>query len=193
MNKEEEKKTTTETENTSDAKGTAADQAQTTETVADDQNQTEDVAKERDALKETLAQKDDQILRLSAEIKNMQARHAKTKSQDAKYRSQSLATKLLPVIDSLEKALEIEADDEASENLKKGIEMVHTNFLKAFEAEGVEVMDPVGEEFDPNFHQSISSVEASDEHPENTVITVFQKGYLLNGRVLRPAMVIIAQ
>ncbi|MDO4670090.1 MAG: nucleotide exchange factor GrpE [Aerococcus sp.] len=192
MNNAEEKQHPT-AEETPQTEGATQEVASDAEVEDPSTNTTDEQTDEITELKTTLDQKNDQILRLSAEIKNMQARYAKEKSQDAKFRSQSLATKLIPVLDSLEKALEIEPDDEASENLKKGIEMVHTNFLKALEAEGIEIMDPVGEEFDPNFHQSISSMPADDEHPENTVVNVFQKGYTLSGRVLRPAMVIIAQ
>lgn len=163
------------------------------ETVDSEVEETNEETARIEALEDQLNQKEDQVLRLSAEIKNMQARAAKERTQSAKFRSQSLAKELLPVIDSLEKALEIDAADEASTQLKHGIELVHTNFLKAFDAEGIKVIDPAGETFDPNYHQSVSSVPADDDHPADTVVQVYQKGYVLNERVLRPAMVIIAQ
>lgn len=144
-------------------------------------------------LQQTLAEKEDQIVRLSAEIQNMRRRQQNERQDLLKYRSQSLAQQLLPAMDSLERALATEVDGEANENLKKGIEMVHQGMLKAFDDEGIEILNPLGEIFDPNFHQSVSSVPKTDEQKDEEIVEVYQKGYVLNDRVLRPAMVIIAQ
>ncbi|MCI5775812.1 MAG: nucleotide exchange factor GrpE [Aerococcus sp.] len=190
----EEEKENVSTEETDEQKQTAGASCESVEeTDSQDESKATTDVDQLKALEEQLDQKENQILRLSAEIKNMQVRASKERTQAAKFRSQSLAKALLPVIDSLEKALEIEADDEASNQLKRGIELVHTNFLKAFESEGVTVIDPAGEPFDPNYHQSISSVPADDAHPADTVVQVYQKGYALNDRVLRPAMVSVSQ
>lgn len=159
------------------------------ETEDQEDKQTDPLAE----LEDKVAQKDEQILRLSAEIKNIQRRNANERQDAAKYRSQSLAQAILPSLDNLERALAIEADDEASNNLKKGIEMVHQSLLEALKAEGVEVIDPVGEPFDPNFHQSVSSIPAQEGQEAEEIVEVYQKGYVLKDRVLRPAMVIIAQ
>ncbi|WP_195852708.1 nucleotide exchange factor GrpE [Aerococcus sanguinicola] len=159
------------------------------ENIEKEESQADPVAE----LEDKIAQKDDQILRLSAEIKNIQRRNANERQDAAKYRSQSLAQAILPSLDNLERALAIEADDEASNNLKKGVEMVHQSLLEALKAEGDEVIDPVGEAFDPNFHQSVSSVPAEEGQEAEEIVEVYQKGYVLKDRVLRPAMVIIAQ
>lgn len=148
---------------------------------------------QEDKLQEQLQEKSDQILRLSAEIKNMQRRFTNERNEATKYRSQSLATSLLSVVDSLERALDIEADDDVSESLKKGIEMVYSNLISAFESEDIKTINPLGELFDPNFHQSISSVPIKEGQKPDEVVEVYQKGYVLHDRVLRPAMVIIAQ
>ncbi|AMB98814.1 molecular chaperone GrpE [Aerococcus urinaehominis] len=146
-----------------------------------------------DELQAQLDEKDDKILRLSAEIQNMHNRFGKERQDLAKYRSQSLAEKIIPSMDNLERALAIEADDEASENLKKGVEMVYKGLLEALAGEGVEVIDPKGDIFDPNFHQSVSSVPLEEGQEPEEIVEVYQKGYLLKDRILRPAMVIIAQ
>lgn len=145
------------------------------------------------SLQAELAAKDDQIMRLSAEIQNMHRRNQTERESASKYRSQNLAKGILPAIDNLERALELAKDDESSQQLVKGIEMVHASLLQALAEEGVEVIDPKSELFDPNFHQSVSAVPAEDGQQAEEVVEVFQKGYVLKDRVLRPAMVSIAQ
>lgn len=144
-------------------------------------------------LEQALQEKEEQVLRLSAEIANIQRRHKTEVQNAAKYRSQSLATQMLSSIDNLERALAIEADDEASENMKRGIQMVLESMQHAFKEEGIEEINPKGEIFDPNFHQSVSSVPLEEGQEANTVVEVYQKGYVLKDRVLRPAMVVVAQ
>lgn len=163
------------------------------EVVEDDAGAEEEATSELEAVKLTLTEKENQIARLSAEIQNMRRRHENERQDMAKYRSQSLAQEILPTIDNLERALAIEVEGEASQNFKKGVEMVHQSLLKALEAEGIEEINPLGEVFDPNFHQSVSSVPKTADQEDEEVVEVYQKGYLLKDRVLRPAMVIIAQ
>ena len=144
-------------------------------------------------LEQALQEKEEQVLRLSAEIANIQRRHKTEVQNAAKYRSQSLATQMLSSIDNLERALASEADEEASENMKRGIQMVLESMQHAFKEEGIEEINPKGEIFDPNFHQSVSSVPLEEGQEANTVVEVYQKGYVLKDRVLRPAMVVVAQ
>ncbi|TNV69122.1 nucleotide exchange factor GrpE [Trichococcus shcherbakoviae] len=150
-------------------------------------------ASEVETLKATLSETEDRLLRLQAELANIQKRNAKERQDAAKYRSQSLAQELLPVMDSLERALEIEVEDEKSLNLKKGLEMVMNLFTDAFAKEGITSIDPIGQPFDPNFHQSIQVLPATEGQAPDTVVAVFQKGYALKERVLRPAMVVVSQ
>ena len=111
----------------------------------------------------------------------------------AKYRSQSLASHLLDVADNLERALATPAESEDAKAIHKGIEMVYKQFQQAFEKEGISVIDPLNQAFDPNFHQAVSMMPAGEGQEADTVINVLQKGYMLQDRVLRPAMVIVAQ
>lgn len=144
-------------------------------------------------LKAENADKDDKIMRLSAEIQNMNRRNQVERESAAKYRSQNLAKGILPAIDNLERALDIASEDESSQALKKGIEMVHASLIQALTEEGIEAVDPKGDTFDPNFHQSVQAVPAEDGQGSEEVVEVFQKGYVLKDRVLRPAMVIITE
>ncbi|WP_241152352.1 nucleotide exchange factor GrpE [Vaginisenegalia massiliensis] len=136
---------------------------------------------------------EDRYLRAQAEIANMKRIHQREKQDAAKFRSQNLATELLEVIDNLERALTSQTTSEEAESLKKGVEMVLNQFKAAFEKEHIEVIDPLNQAFDPNYHQAVSMMPAEADQEADTVINVLQKGYVLNERVLRPAMVIVAQ
>lgn len=153
----------------------------------------ENSSSEVEELKAELEATGDRYLRLQAELANIKKRNTKEKQDAAKYRSQSLATELLPVIDSLEKALEIEVDDEKAINLKKGVEIVYNIMNDALGNEGIKVINPINEPFDPNFHMSIQVQPVEEGQEPDTVVAVMQKGYILNDRILRPAMVIVAQ
>ena len=110
-----------------------------------------------------------------------------------RYRSQDLGKKILPSIDNLERAMAIEVSDEQGESLKKGISMVLESITVALKEEGIEEIPAMGETFDPNLHQAVQTVPASEETPADTIVEVLQKGYKLQDRVLRPSMVIVAQ
>ncbi|MGX7417760.1 nucleotide exchange factor GrpE [Carnobacterium gallinarum] len=151
---------------------------------------------EVDELAETkvaLDEMEDRYLRLQAELANMRKRGQKEREDAAKYRSQSLATELLPVIDNLERAMATDIDDAQAEGLKKGLEMVMTTFRTALKNEGIEEINPVNEAFDPNYHQAVQTQPVEEGQASDTIVTVLQKGYVLKDRVLRPAMVIVAQ
>lgn len=135
----------------------------------------------------------DQVYRLSAEISNIQKRNAKERQDAAKYRSQSLAQNLLTVIDNLERALAIEVESDQAQNLKKGVEMAYEGFLFALKEEGIEVIEAEGQPFDPMKHHAVQTVPAEEGQASDVVVQVFQKGYMLKDRVLRPAMVIVSQ
>jgi molecular chaperone GrpE len=94
-------------------------------------------------------------------------------------------------LDNLERALAIEVEDEAGKNLKKGIEMVVESLNQALKAEGIEIIDPLGEPFDPNMHEAYTQVPADNDQESGTVAQVFEKGYKLHERVLRAAKVAV--
>ena len=166
--------------------------AETTTEESVEEVNTENTTDELAELQAALQEKEDAYLRLQAELANIQKRNRKERETDAKYRSQSLAKELIVVIDNLERALTFETTEE-NQNLKKGIEMAYESFKLALENEGIQVVDPVNEPFDPNFHQAVQTVAVEEGQEAGTVVTVHQKGYTLHERVLRPAMVAVAQ
>lgn len=142
------------------------------------------------ALEEQVGQLKDQLLRVHAEMENVRRRAAEDVSKAHKFSIERFANELLPVQESLEKALSDSTGDIAT--LREGVELTQKQLTNALEKGGVLVIDPKGEKFDPHFHQAISMVPAPDQAP-NTVIEVLQKGYKIADRVLRPALVIVAQ
>ncbi|MGY3814287.1 nucleotide exchange factor GrpE [Globicatella sulfidifaciens] len=171
-------------ETTAEVKATSTDE-ETVETKVEE-NPLAELEAKNDAL-------EDQVLRLQAEIANMKRTNAKDRQDLAKYRSQKLATSMLEVVDNLERALQSETNSDDAKALKKGVEMVLSQLQNAFESENIKVIDPMGEKFDPNFHQAVSVMEAEEGQDSDVVINVLQKGYLLHERVIRPAMVIVSQ
>ena len=135
----------------------------------------------------------DQVYRLSAEISNIQKRNAKERQDAAKYRSQSLAQNLLNVIDNLERAIASPSESEEAQNLKKGVEMVYEGFLYALKEEGIEEIDALNQPFDPTLHHAVQTVPVEEGQEADRVVQVYQKGYKLKDRVLRPSMVIVSQ
>lgn len=148
---------------------------------------------EFETLKEQTEQLEDQVLRLQAEIANMRRTHTRDRQEAAKYRSANLASKLVDALDNLERALDSEIESEDGLALKKGVEMVYQQLIQGFNEENIEVVNPLNEPFDPNFEQAVSVMPAEEGVEDNTVVHVVQKGYKIDNRVIRPAMVIVAQ
>ncbi len=136
---------------------------------------------------------EDRVLRLQAEIANMQRRNTKERQDASKYRSQALATSLLDALDNLQRALETEVESDDAKTLHKGVEMVLEQINRAFEEEKITAINPLNEAFDPEYHQAVSMAPGEEGQESQTVIQVLQKGYILNDRVIRPAMVIVAE
>jgi len=153
----------------------------------------EEEVNELDELKNQLSGMEDKYLRAHAEMQNIARRAREEREVLQRYRSQDLAKKILPALDNLERALAIEVDDEAGANLKKGIEMVQESLINALKEENVLEIEAENAPFDPNLHQAVQSVPAQDGQASDTVVQVLQKGYKLNERILRPAMVVVAQ
>ena len=131
----------------------------------------------------------DAWLRAKAETDNVRRRAQEDIAKASKFAIERFADDLLAVKDSLEAALATEAP--SVDSLKSGTELTLKQLVAAFEKSGLKEVNPVGEKFDPNFHQAISVIESEQE--ANTVVTVLQKGYLVAERVLRPALVIVAK
>ncbi len=147
-----------------------------------------------DKAKEEASKFKDLALRAEAEMLNMQRRTARDIENAHKFGLERFLQNLLPVVDSLEKAIEAaeQASDEASGAIAEGVSLCHKLLIDVLGKENVEVVDPVGEPFDPNEHQAISIVENPDMEP-NSVFAVVQKGYKLNGRLVRAAMVMVTK
>ena len=188
-----EETTSTATSTTSEASQAATSTASETAGVADKQSAKDPRDEQIQSLKDQLDQKDDQLLRAQAEIVNMQNRNKKEQAAMIKYDGQSLAKDVLPVLDNLERALSTQADDEAAQQLKKGVEMVYGHLQDALKKHSVTEVPADGEKFDPNIHQAVQTVPADKDHPADTVVQVLQKGYLFKDRTLRAAMVVVAQ
>ena len=122
-----------------------------------------------------------------AEMQNIQRRANEERQLLQKYRSQDLAKAILPSLDNLERALAVEG---LTDDVKKGLEMVQESLVHALKEEGIEEI-PADGAFDHNYHMAIQTMPADDEHPADTIAQVFQKGYKLHDRILRPAMVVV--
>ena len=135
----------------------------------------------------------DRALRIAAEMENLRRRAAQDVEKAHKFALEKFTGELLPVIDSLERALELaDRDNETLKPMMEGVELTLRAMLTTVGKFGVEQVNPMGDAFDPNRHQAISMVENGNVAP-NSVIAVMQKGYELNGRVIRPAMVMVAR
>jgi len=145
-----------------------------------------------DELRAKLTETEGRTLRLQADFENYKRRVQMDKQAAEKYRAQSLVSDILPALDNFERAMQVEATDEQTKSLLQGMEMVHRQLLEALTKEGVEVIEAVGKQFDPNEHQAIMQVEDS-EFESNAVVEEFQKGYKLKDRVIRPSMVKVNQ
>ncbi len=130
-------------------------------------------------------------LRARADTENIRRRGQEDVAKAHKFAIESFADALVPVVDSLEKALE--ARDANAQQLREGVELTLRQLRAAFEKNALTEINPVNEKFDPHRHQAISSVPATAEHAPNQVVTVLQKGWSIADRILRPALVVIAK
>jgi molecular chaperone GrpE len=143
-------------------------------------------------LQQKLSTLGEQLLREQAEMQNVRRRAQRDIESAHKYALEKFASELLSVVDNLERAIEaIDAEDEAQKAVAEGLELTLKTFIEVLGKYNVEAVDPEGQPFDADLHQAVSTVPNNDVEP-NTVINVFQKGYTLNGRLVRPAMVVVS-
>ena len=143
--------------------------------------------------KQALSDKE-KMLRAVAEADNSRKRAEADVERERKYALEKFVKALIPVVDSLDMALEAgkSKSENAQDAMVQGVEATLRLFLKELSTFGVERIDTVGEPFDPNVHQAISMIPSKDVKP-NCIVSVMQKGFILNGRVVRPAMVMVAR
>ncbi|MCR4644219.1 MAG: nucleotide exchange factor GrpE [Oscillospiraceae bacterium] len=154
----------------------------------DDEAAEDDEEPEEDA-NEALEQERERYLRLFAEFDNFRKRTAKEKLEAYSDATARCIGELLPVVDNFERAVEAPCTDE---QYHSGMVMILTQLRNFLEKAGVTELEALGAEFDPNIHHAIKQAEATEEFPENTVCEVFQKGYMLKDRLIRPAMVAVS-
>lgn len=137
------------------------------------------------------AELQDQALRVTAEMQNVRRRAERDVENAHKYALEKFGTDLLPVVDSLERGLQAAGTDEGAQAVREGVELTLRILTDALRKHGLESVESVGQPFNPSLHEAMSMVPSA-EHAPNTVIAVLQKGYTLNGRLVRPAMVIVS-
>ncbi|RRJ83338.1 nucleotide exchange factor GrpE [Aestuariirhabdus litorea] len=148
---------------------------------------------ELEAAQAELAKAGEQVLRIQADAQNVKRRAEQDVEKAHKFALEKFSLDLLPVIDSLERAVEsANVEDEAQKAMVEGMQMTLNMFQSALGKYGVVAIEPVGEPFDPQLHEAMSMQESADVEP-GTVIAAFQKGYSLNGRLVRPAMVVVSK
>lgn len=189
----------TEASNSEDAVNAAQETQETVESV-----EAELVTEEQDPLagldmikqlaeaQAEIANLKDQMLRTVADAQNTKRRAEQDVAKAHKFGVEKFASEMLPVVDSLTMALLAKSDDEASKSVHEGVEMTLNMMLSALEKFNIVQVDPQGETFDPALHQAMSMVDGG-EAATNTVVAVMQKGFTINERLLRPAMVMVAK
>ncbi|EKO3980003.1 nucleotide exchange factor GrpE [Vibrio fluvialis] len=142
---------------------------------------------------ERVKENQDAVLRARAEVENMRRRSEQEIDKARKYALSRFVEELLPVLDNLERAIQAaDGENEIVKPILEGVELTHKTFVDAVAKFGLREINPEGEAFNPEFHQAMS-IQESPDHQSNTVMFVMQKGYELNGRVVRPAMVMVAK
>jgi molecular chaperone GrpE len=159
-------------------------QQQEMQTLSTEQQELEGLKKERDSLY-------DRLLRKQAEFENYKKRIDREKSEFMQFASAELMKELLNTLDSFDLALQNAATDGGGENTLRGFELIYKQLQDTLARFGLQPIDAKGKAFDPNYHQAVAT-EPSEEVPENIVVAEMRKGYTLNGRLLRPAMVSVS-
>jgi len=159
------------------------------ESIEDQEGQT---VNEVEELQQKLSTLGEQLLREQAEMQNVRRRAQRDVESAHKFALEKFATELLSVVDNLERAIgAIDAEDDSQKAVAEGLELTLKTFVDVLIKRSVEPVDPEGQPFDADLHQAVSMVPNAEVEP-NTVINVFQKGYTLNGRLIRPAMVVVS-
>ncbi len=146
---------------------------------------------EMEILKEEVAASKDRYLRLQAEFQNFKKRNEKQRRDLIKYSHGEVIKDILPIIDNFERAIDSSKEGSNSESLLEGIELIKKSFDEFLNNQKVEIVKTIGEKFDTKYHHAVMQ-EKSEEHEDNEIIQELQKGYLLEGKVLRYAMVKVA-
>lgn len=190
---EEQQKQETKVESAEDQILDAAEQVDVANEDFESEFDLDSLQQEVTALRAEVQVEREKALRVAAEAENVRRRAAQEVEKARNFALEKFAGELLAVIDNLERALQaIDREDSAQASLAEGIDMTHKGFIQTIEKFGLEVINPEGQPFNPQQHEAMGMQENADL-PPNTVMHVMQKGYLLNGRLLRPAMVMVSR
>jgi molecular chaperone GrpE len=152
-----------------------------------------EMEKKVESLEKEARENHDRLLRVSAEFENYKKRAAREMNDFRKFANESFAKAMLPVVDSMDLAIESSSNDKhVSNSMVEGVNMTLKEILKVFEQFGIKRFESIGNTFDPNLHQAVMQ-EETEMFPENTVSKELQKGYMINDRLLRPAMVVVSK
>lgn len=153
---------------------------------------TEDLMVKLQEAEKKAAENYDKYVRAVADLDNYRKRAAREKSEAIQYGCENLLRDVLPVVDGMDRALEHACKSDDFEAFRKGLKLLQEQFLSCLQKHGVEKIDTEGKEFDPKVHEAMMQVESA-EHGDSEVVGEFQKGYLLKGRLLRPAKVSVCK
>lgn len=142
-------------------------------------------------LEEKCMEMNDKYLRLYSEFDNYRKRTSKERIDTLKTASQEIMVDLLPVLDDFDRALESMTDNNAQQDSIQGVELIYNKLFGLLKQKGLETMDAMGKEFDTDFHEAITQIPAPSNDLKGKVVDVIQKGYLLNGKIIRFAKVVI--
>ena len=152
----------------------------------------EELVGELEKTKNEAAENYDKYLRTSAEFENYKRRAIKERADAINYGNERLLKDILPIVDSLERALDHAYNSEDFDAFVEGLRLIYDKLLVSLEKHGVERIDAAGKDFDPNFHEAMLQVE-TEEYENNKIVEELEKGYLLNGRLLRPVKAAISK
>ena len=155
----------------------------------------DELLKELNEAQATVDEQMETVLRARAEIENIRRRSAEDVKKAHKYGNERFLKELVPVIDSLERCLETKAEEgnELLNTIHEGVELTYQMFFQALEKIGVEQINPLHEDFNPDLHEAMARDEAEKGVKSGSIIKVFQRGYALSGRLIRPALVVVAK
>jgi len=163
------------------------------EVISDEQEKINELELSLAAAHTTVADQKDSVIRAKAEVDNIRRRSAQDVEKARKFALEKFAAEMLVSVDNLERALQsIDKEDESNKGIIEGVELTLQGLIASLEKFGVKAVDPQDQPFNPELHQAMSMQEVPDVAP-NTVIAVMQKGYELNGRLIRPAMVMVSK
>lgn len=193
MAKKKKNKDTTEPELATEAPGQTADEAEVEIAEEAPLDPIEKLKQEISSANEEARKNWDLYLRERADLENARKRHQREREEAIRFANDRLLKEMIPVLDNLERAVDhADQGNDDNQGLLEGVNMTINQFRKALEDFGVKGINAIGAAFDPNLHQAMGQVE-SGEHAPNTVVSEFQKGYLLHDRLLRPSLVMVAK